>query len=147
MVERRRGRMDEKAKEIFITREHIQDLYLAGSKEQFRTLSLHLLFLLSEKEKKIEEWQGKYLDIGEIVQHLRNDNFEMKARIKELESKEIGCKKLIEEFKKINPRLETRIKKLEEGIALLIGFIPDDWEMPLGWNTCVAQARNLIKKE
>jgi hypothetical protein len=38
------------------------------------------------------------------------------------------------------------MEELKEQIELLTEFIPDGWEMPLGWNQVVAQAKETIKK-
>ena len=40
-------------------------------------------------------------------------------------------------------RLNARIKELEDAIDMLIAFIPNEWEMPLGWGQVVAQAREV----
>ena len=40
-----------------------------------------------------------------------------------------------------------KCEKLREMIDLLIGFIPDGWEMPLGWSAIVGQAKAILEEE
>ncbi len=35
---------------------------------------------LEKEKKRADEWQGKYVDLGEINQHLRMEIFELKER-------------------------------------------------------------------
>lgn len=37
--------------------------------------------------------------------------------------------------------IEEERDRLREAVELLIGFIPEGWEMPLGWTQVVAQAK------
>ena len=39
------------------------------------------------------------------------------------------------------------IAELKKSIELLIDFVPQGWEMPLGWNLIVEQARRAIKEK
>jgi chromosome segregation ATPase len=94
-------KMDEKVKEIvaeikekvILASEYLRDdeIYLSLGYTKI------LLSLLSEKDTRISEWQGKYTDLGEIVQGLRNENFELSQRVKELENK-IEVSKIIREM-------------------------------------------------
>lgn len=45
-----------------------------------------------------------------------------------------------------NAYLISAAPELLEACKMLIGFIPDGWEMPLGWNQVVAQAHAAIAK-
>jgi len=38
------------------------------------------------------------------------------------------------------------LEELKEQIELLVCFIPEGWEMPLGWNQVVSQAKEAIQK-
>ena len=40
----------------------------------------------------------------------------------------------------------TRIQELEGAVGLLTHFVPDEWEMPLGWGVVVAQATKILNK-
>jgi len=37
--------------------------------------------------------------------------------------------------------LEFKLKKAKDNIELLINFIPDGWQMPLGWSLLVSQIK------
>ena len=45
-----------------------------------------------------------------------------------------------------NARLIAAAPELLDACRMLIDFIPDGWEMPLGYNQVVAQAREVIAK-
>ena len=53
-------------------------------------------------------------------------------------------KRLIRENKKL--KHHDQILELKEQVNMLIDFIPEGWEMPLGWNQIVGQIRGDIKK-
>ena len=42
--------------------------------------------------------------------------------------------------------LEEENKRLREALDLVISFIPDGWEMPLGFNQVAQQAREALKE-
>lgn len=52
-----------------------------------------------------------------------------------------------ERLSKLLIEARMRIVELREKISLLIDFIPNEWEVPLGWTIIVSQARKLIKKK
>lgn len=43
--------------------------------------------------------------------------------------------------------LLSRVHDLEEGIHMLIDFIPDGWEVPVGYVSIVSQLRKLLEEE
>lgn len=47
---------------------------------------------------------------------------------------------------KANARLIAAAPELLEALKMLIGFIPDGWEMPLGYSQVVAQAEAALAK-
>jgi chromosome segregation ATPase len=92
-------------------KEKVRDLVIAIEKEKTRANNWQQTFSVAEKEierwksdwyklnkhiegkldelkreqEKSAEWQGKYLDLGEINQHLRIEIVELKGKVKELE--------------------------------------------------------------
>ena len=39
---------------------------------------------------------------------------------------------------------QGEVERMREVIEIMIQFIPDGWQMPLGWNQVVAQAREAL---
>jgi hypothetical protein len=44
-------------------------------------------------------------------------------------------------------RQQKEIDRLREGINLLVDYIPDGWEMPLGYNQIVNQVKKLLGED
>jgi hypothetical protein len=133
--------MDKKVKETFITREHIQDIYLAGSKEQFRTLSLHLLSLLEEEERAHENCIKTADLLRKIIE-------EKKVKVREFERKQ---KWIDEVARPSHPDDERPWAAAYLGCRELIRKLVYGIEDALGESTISYTVekilRNLVKKE
>jgi len=112
----RRGKMD--VKEIEINERHIQDIYLAGTKEQFRTLSLSLLSLLSEKDKEVETLQISINSYIEGIYTNLEERQKLHDRIKELEKINESFRENAETLYDFWQGAEAKIKKLEEQLRI-----------------------------
>ena len=50
----------------------------------------------------------------------------------------------IKDYKKME-KLEAENKRLREALSLVINFIPDRWEMPIGFNIINTKVRQALK--
>jgi hypothetical protein len=115
------------------------------------------LRLVEDKHKNWLKWKQTEQERERLSKLL------IEARIKIVESKS-NYQRIIKEVLECDPipaskrlddkleppwevvkRIRTRIKELEGGINLLIGYIPNGWEMPLGWTYLVNQVKKLLE--
>ena len=102
---------------------------------------------MDNKIKEIEKWAMnienkrtlKYVDyLLSEVKRLRELEDAVKNALRENpEEKHCSCV----------PLLKAEIKRLREGLELLVDFIPDGWEVPVGWTTLVSQVRKLLDEK
>lgn len=61
----------------------------------------------------------------------------------------IGGQKMLDRLNYLNekcPQLEAERDRLREAINLILSFIPEGWEMPLGFNQAVFQVKQALKE-
>lgn len=107
---------------------------------------------MSDHEDIMQQWDSwrKYIAEGGTASWPR-DEFEMvianyKERVKELDTNYLSAIKLAETYKEGWEEAESRLKRLQGALKEVVNFIPDGWEMPLGYNQIVNQAKKLLRE-
>lgn len=91
------------------------------------------------------------------IYSLRQRADKAEARVKELEQIiSLGCQdsesvcpywQNMKDFETENEKLTAERDRLRKAVDLLIDFIPDGWEMPLGYSQIVAQAKAALAEK
>jgi len=119
-------------------------------------------------ERERDQWRDLCARQGMQLKNVERENGELKAEKIRIEKvMQLGCQdsesvcpywQTVKDWEKECESLELKITnlqaalaaaqgdngKLREVIETMILFIPDGWQMPLGWNQVVAQAREAL---
>ena len=94
-----------------------------------------------------EEWCS--LDMNSVEGSLHQAVCDIKVLLAEIDRLNSDVKLLelfLENTRNDKRELRANLKRAIDSIKLLIGFIPDGWEMPLGYSQVVAQVKEELQK-
>jgi chromosome segregation ATPase len=89
------------------------------------------LSVMEETQRQKKEWYHE-------------EHAKAMQRVAELEQERDALKK---ECQLLIDQLNQRVAALEAALRITINFIPDGWEMPLGFNKVVSQAKQVLGRE
>lgn len=117
----------------------ITDKEIDGDLQDYRKRS-PLVEQLSERIKELEKDKSDLSGISAATIRKRIEAESLPQSLKdENEQLRLNYNNLADEFNQQN----TRLKRLQEAVDLVIGFIPEGFEIPLGFNQVMAQLKKV----
>jgi uncharacterized coiled-coil DUF342 family protein len=101
-------------------------------------------------EKKVRESEREVDKLMGIANEKELEIIKLKQQMKKLQEESDGYKNgqiqlqgMIDDLMDVNAKWAKRVKRLREAVDLVIGFIPEGFEIPLGFNQVMTQLKKV----
>ncbi len=126
-------------------KKHLAEITGDRAEDAYQIIDLLYSEFVADKEAAVQiERQATAIVSAQKQQKI--EKLEAALAEKDKDMFEIDKQKYVIRLEKENESLRAKVEKLDDALRLLIGFLPDGWEMPLGWNQVVAQAQEALKE-